>query len=108
MARKDILIILVDRAIYGSIVHEDSYETDSLAEVIEWLQTMMHEIPEKCRDTAEIELYGGDAPSLKISYRRPETAEETVNRRAAEEQRAERQRQRDLADYRHLKAKLNL
>ncbi len=92
------------------IFDETLYDDFTLPEFIDWLGKKLGEIPEPCRDKSDVtiydeNMYGESYARLKISYLRPETAEERKDRLATERNREEFTRRREIQTLAALKAK---
>ncbi len=82
----------------------------SLPEAIKWLQEKLVEIPEACRNSAQLDLdtqnsYGETYPNIEIRYSEPESDAEVVRRVQIERERARIAEEADKAKYEALKQK---
>ena len=62
---------------YDSKSWSENMPPTNIPELISWLQKKLHEIPEECRPSAELEREDGD---YYIEYYRDETEEEKLER----------------------------
>lgn len=81
----------------------------SLSEHIEMCQSHLEQVPEPFRDSAAVALNVEEDDghlwiAMTISYKRPETPEETSRKEAAEKRRSEQARLRDIQTLRELLA----
>ena len=113
--RLAIKVKIVDRSVYGSLIDVNNYGADRIVDLIAWLQGILEEIPEECRDRAFIEIdseggYEGEHHvEMSLCYQRDETDSEMEKRIASDAQRAETGANQRLAHERatfdRLKAK---
>lgn len=93
-----------------TIFNDLPYEIpDKLAGCIEWFQGKLQEVPEELRDTAEVSFdtrteYGETYDNVCITYERPETDAEVVQRVKIERQRKDIEEAKRKAVFDHLKA----
>ena len=79
-------------------------------EAIETIESMFQEVPEAYREEAELEIQSGisydmEYCDLYVSYKRPETEEETQTRKDSDKKRNERAEAAQRAEYERLKTK---
>ena len=89
----------------------DSGDDDMIAPlqaVIADLQAALAEIPEERRDSARLRVYGtGEDVNIRVTVRheRPETDDEMAARERRDSRYARQQQERELEEYRRLRAK---
>lgn len=89
--------------VYGSMLHDEKYDEDTLAETIEFLQWLMEKIPPAFKSSARFRIdsvggYEGEHHAeVEVYYERPETDDERSERKRREdaEQRAAERRERE-------------
>lgn len=108
-------VTLLNQSVYGNITPEGDYRSDSIPNLVDWLNEQLEEIPAEYRDSArvEIESVGGwegeHHAEITITYERPETADEKAARHVRERARAdeeERLAANRLADARARRERL--
>lgn len=68
--------------------YDPGFPPGRLLEFAAWLQAIINEIPEECRESAEIEIdstssyYDSHYAQVQVTYRRPETDKEWDDRKA--------------------------
>jgi hypothetical protein len=101
--------ILLTRNIYGSVTGDgNSYDGDTIQDLIRWLKDLLKEIPKEYRRTARICIdsvteHDCSYAELNVFYERPETANERRTRTAAERRYEQLDRERRREQYEALK-----
>lgn len=108
---------MVDRSSVTVIVYQGEQYDDGfpdlcrLIDVIGWLNDLLQSIPSEFRGDAKCEIdsrsgwEGSHYATIEISYRRPETDEEMVQRHAKERARIDVRAAEEIAALKALKAK---
>ncbi|WP_428491629.1 hypothetical protein [Rhodopila sp.] len=79
---------------------------EKLGDVIMWFQEKLKSVPLEYREIAEVEFNTDEySTSIRITYERPETAEERAEREGREKADLERHRLKELDTLRRLKLK---
>lgn len=94
--------------IFSAEQYDGNFPPDNLQEFASWLDSIVEEIPEEHRETAEIEIssyYDSRCGRVTISYRRPETDAEWESRKRDVLERVRQQEDAERQAYEALKAK---